>query len=160
MRSFKRSQKLPIPLEEAWAFLSDPRNLKTITPPSMGFDIHTDHLPSKAYAGQIITYTVKPLVGIPLNWVTEITHLQAPYFFVDEQRFGPYRFWHHQHWLKEDGEHTLMEDIIHYKVPGGPLGNLLAPLLVIPKLQEIFAYREKKLKELFPGEETEINRSV
>lgn len=149
MREFHCKQKLPIPLNEAWDFLSDPRNLKTITPPSMGFDISSGHLPEKMYAGMIVAYTVRPLLGLPLNWVTEITHVREPYYFVDEQRFGPYSFWHHKHFLKETESGVEMEDLIHFKVPGGKPGDLFAPLLVLPKLNEIFAYRSKKLEELF-----------
>ena len=92
----KYSQKLPISLNEAWDFLSSPSNLELITPKSMDFNI-TDYDKKKAYPGQIIQYTVKPLLGIKINWVTEITQVQDKEFFVDEQRFGPYSFWHHKH---------------------------------------------------------------
>jgi ligand-binding SRPBCC domain-containing protein len=141
-------QKLPIPLSEAWDFMGDPKNLAVITPDSMGFVTESGD-ERKMFAGQIITYTITPLLGIKLQWVTEITHVKAPEFFVDEQRYGPYAFWHHKHFLKEIPGGTEMEDIIHYKVPMGFLGRLVHPFLVKPKLEEIFAYREKKLIELF-----------
>lgn len=103
----------------------------------------------KMFAGQVIIYTITPLFGIKLQWVTEITHVQEGAFFVDEQRFGPYAFWHHKHFFKEIEGGTEMEDIIHYKVPMGFLGRLVHPFLVKPKLEEIFVYRQKKLVELF-----------
>lgn len=141
-------QKLPIPINEAWAFMGNPKNLAVITPPSMGF-VTTGGDERPMFAGQIITYTITPLFGIKLQWVTEITHVKDKEFFVDEQRFGPYAFWHHKHFLKEIPGGTEMEDIVHYKIPMGFLGRLVRPFLVKPKLDEIFAYREKKLVELF-----------
>ncbi len=149
MRQFETIQNLPIGIDEAWSFLSDPRNLKTITPPYMGFDIITESLPPQMYAGMIIAYKVRPIAGVPITWVTEITHLSEPDYFVDEQRFGPYAFWHHQHRLRPIDGGTAMEDLVHFKVPGGFLGDLLSPWLVLPKLREIFAYRQRKLTELF-----------
>lgn len=101
------------------------------------------------FAGQIIHYHITPLFGIKLQWVTEITHVQDRKFFVDEQRFGPYAFWHHKHFLKEIPGGVEMEDIVHYKVPMGILGQMAHPFLVKPKLEEIFAFRKKKLVELF-----------
>lgn len=141
-------QKLPISLEEAWKFIANPKNLEVITPKSMGFKtISGDE--KEMFAGQIIHYYITPLFGIKLQWVTEITHVQDRKFFVDEQRFGPYAFWHHKHFLKEIDGGVEMEDIIHYKVPMGILGQLVHPFLVKPKLEEIFAFRQKKLIELF-----------
>ena len=101
------------------------------------------------YAGQIIRYKINIFPFFPMSWVTEITHVSEPTFFVDEQRYGPYKFWHHKHFLKEISDGVEMEDIVHYKLPMGFLGRLAHPLLVKPKLEEIFNYREKKLKELF-----------
>nr|WP_322625830.1 SRPBCC family protein [uncultured Flavobacterium sp.] len=143
-----RTQKLPIPVSEAWDFFSAPSNLAVITPDSMGF-VTLSGDERKMFAGQVIIYTITPLFGIKLQWVTEITHVQEGAFFVDEQRFGPYAFWHHKHFFKEIDGGTEMEDIIHYKVPMGFLGRLVHPFLVKPKLEEIFAYRQKKLVELF-----------
>lgn len=141
-------QKLPISLEEAWEFIANPKNLEVITPKSMGFKtISGDE--KEMFAGQIIHYYITPLFGIKLQWVTEITHVQDRKFFVDEQRFGPYAFWHHKHFLKEIDGGVEMEDIVHYKVPMGILGQLVHPFLVKPKLEEIFAFRQKKLIELF-----------
>ena len=144
----KSKQFLPISLDEAWAFLADPRNLKTITPQYMGFEI-CDGADRPMYQGQIIQYIVTPVLGIKTKWVTEITHLVDKSFFVDEQRFGPYAFWHHKHFLKEVPGGVEMEDIIDYKIHFGILGQLVHPLLVKPKLNEIFTYRQHKLTALF-----------
>ena len=141
-------QKLPISLDEAWAFLCNPANLKTITPPYMGFNI-TSGAERPMYPGQIIQYIVTPIMGIKAKWVTEITHVVDKEYFVDEQRFGPYAFWHHKHFVREIEGGVEMEDIIDYKVPMGILGQLFHPFLVKPKLDEIFDYRTKKLTELF-----------
>lgn len=141
-------QNLPITLEEAWAFLSDPKNLKTITPDYMGFKtLSGDDRPM--FPGQIIQYIVTPVFGIPMKWVTEITHVVDKQYFVDEQRFGPYSLWHHKHFLKKITGGVEMEDIVDYKVPMGFIGQLVHPFLVKPKLKEIFDYRHKKLTELF-----------
>ena len=144
----KSKQFLPISLDEAWAFLSEPRNLKTITPSYMGFEI-CDGADRPMYQGQIIQYIVTPVLGIKTKWVTEITHVVDKSFFVDEQRFGPYAFWHHKHFLKEVPGGVEMEDIIDYKIPFGIFGQLVHPILVKPKLNEIFNYRQQKLEALF-----------
>jgi len=141
-------QTLPITLKEAWDFLSDPANLKVITPDYMGFHILSG-AERTMYPGQIIQYIVTPVMGIKTKWVTEITHVVDQEYFVDEQRFGPYALWHHKHFLKEVPGGVEMEDIIHYKVPMGWLGQLVHPILVKPKLNEIFNYRREKLIELF-----------
>jgi ligand-binding SRPBCC domain-containing protein len=141
-------QKLPISKEKAWEFLSSPENLKTITPDYMGFDILSG-ADRPMYAGQIIQYIVTPVLGIKTKWVTEITHVKDGEYFVDEQRFGPYALWHHKHFIKEVNGGVEMEDIIDYKVPFGILGQLVHPILVKPKLKEIFNYRKQKLEELF-----------
>ena len=145
---FKKSQLLPITINEAWDFLSDPNNLKKITPDYMGFNI-LEKEDTKMYAGQIIQYIVTPILGIPTKWVTEITHIKDKSYFVDEQRFGPYSLWHHKHFIKEVDGGIEMLDIIDYKIPLGFIGRLANPILVKPKLNEIFNYRKKKLVELF-----------
>lgn len=141
-------QQLPITMETAWNFLSNPKNLKTITPDYMGFEILSG-ADRACYAGQIIQYIVTPVLGIKTKWVTEITHVQEGSYFVDEQRFGPYSLWHHKHFIKEIPGGVEMEDIVDYKVPMGILGQLAHPIVVKPKLKEIFEYREQKLIELF-----------
>ncbi|WP_298343810.1 SRPBCC family protein [uncultured Algibacter sp.] len=143
-----KKQNLPITVEKAWDFLSDPKNLKTITPDYMGFNILSG-ADREMYAGQIIQYIVTPVLGIKTKWVTEITHCVDKKYFVDEQRFGPYALWHHKHFIKEIDGGVEMEDIIDYKVPLGLLGQLVHPILVKPKLEEIFNYRTEKLEALF-----------
>ena len=144
----QRFQRLPISVEQAWEFFSNPKNLKTITPDYMGFDILSG-ADRPMFAGQIIQYIVTPILGIKTKWVTEITHVVPKSYFVDEQRFGPYALWHHKHFIKEIDGGIEMEDIIDYKLPFGLLGRLAHPFLVKPKLEEIFNYRKEKLEELF-----------
>ena len=143
-----KKQNLPITVQQAWDFLSDPNNLKVITPDYMGFHILSG-ADRPMFAGQIIQYIVTPVLGIKTKWVTEITHVKDKHYFVDEQRFGPYALWHHKHFIKEIDEGVEMEDIIDYKVPFGILGQLVQPILVKPKLEEIFNHRTKKLETLF-----------
>ncbi len=141
-------QKLPISIDEAWDFFSDPRNLKTITPDYMSFDILAG-ADRPMYPGQLIQYNVTPIAGIPTKWVTEISHVKEKEYFVDEQRFGPYALWHHKHFITPIPGGVKMEDIIDYKLPFGKFGELFHPLLVEPKLKEIFKYRKLKLEALF-----------
>jgi ligand-binding SRPBCC domain-containing protein len=141
-------QNLPISKEKAWDFLSNPRNLKTITPKYMGFKILSGES-SKMFAGQIIQYIVTPLLNIPVKWVTEITHVKEGEYFVDEQRFGPYSLWHHKHFIKPIENGVEMIDIVDYKIPFGFLGRMIHPIVVGPKLKEIFEYRRTALIELF-----------
>ena len=141
-------QNLPISMEQAWKFLSDPKNLKTITPDYMRFEILGGD-EKMMYPGQIIKYIVTPVMGIPTKWITEITHVKEGEYFVDEQRFGPYALWHHKHFIRPIKNGIEMEDIIDYKIPFGILGQMVHPIIVKPKLKEIFEYRKKKLSELF-----------
>ena len=143
-----KTQKLPISPEKAWEFLSNPKNLKIITPDYMSFNI-VSPIDRPLYTGQIIQYIVTPLLGIKTKWVSEITHIEDKKYFVDEQMYGPYSLWHHKHFIKEIEGGFEMEDIIDYKVPLGILGQIMHPILVKPKLEEIFSYRQKKLIELF-----------
>ena len=155
--TLKRVQRLPISLEAAWNFFSNPENLKVITPAQMGFLVTSDpeYSTAKMYAGQVITYTVKPLLGIPLFWMTEITHVQEGQFFVDEQRVGPYALWHHQHHFKTIPGGVEMTDLVHYKLPLGWLGDLANWLLVRGQLKGIFDYRWQRLEERFGMRNTE-----
>lgn len=141
-------QLLPIGLEEAWEFLSDPKNLATITPPEMSFVIRSG-ADRPMYSGQIIHYWVSPVVGIKTQWVTEITHVNNKVYFVDEQRFGPYKLWHHKHFLKPAAHGVEMEDIVHYVLPFGFLGHLTHKWFIRKKLESIFEYRRLKLIALF-----------
>jgi ligand-binding SRPBCC domain-containing protein len=146
-------QKVPIHTEDAWAFLSSPENLQRITPPHMGFRITSDLGNRTMYPGQIITYKVSPFPGITTNWVTEITHVTKGRYFVDEQRFGPYRLWHHKHFITPIEGGTEMVDIVSYKLPMGFLGRWMHRLVVKRQLKKIFEYRYKAVVALF-GEYT------
>ncbi len=144
----KTKQKLAIPLEDAWNFFSDPGNLPKMTPPWLNLKVTSD-LPDKMYEGMIITYKVYPFAGIPSNWVTEITQMKEKIFFIDEQRFGPYKFWHHQHHFNEVDEGIEMEDIVTYALPLDPLSRPFNNLFVGKKVKEIFEFREEVLNKLF-----------
>ncbi|HMU09762.1 MAG TPA: SRPBCC family protein [Ferruginibacter sp.] len=147
--SFKTVQNIPISLDNAWEFFSSPGNLQTITPGDLGFKIISKYHGEKMYAGQVIEYKVSPLLGIPLYWMTEITHVEHKKYFVDEQRYGPYSMWHHQHHFKAIDGGVEMTDIIHYKLPLWFLGDIANGLFVKKQLNKIFVYRYKKVKELF-----------
>jgi len=147
---FQREQFIKSSIEEIWDFISSPQNLKRITPQDMGFDIRTPNLPDKIYEGMIISYTVRPLFGIPTNWVTEITHLRDKLYFVDEQRVGPYKLWHHQHIISPEKNGVLMKDIVSYQPPFGWLGSMANALVIKNKLNEIFDYRTEVLKKIYP----------
>lgn len=147
--SLKAVQKIPVSLNKAWEFFSSPANLQEITPGGLGLKIISKHHEEKMYAGQVIEYKVSPLLGIPLYWMTEITHVEDQKYFVDEQRFGPYRLWHHQHHFKAIDGGVEMTDIVHYKLPLWFLGDIANELFVKKKLRQIFDYRFKKVEELF-----------
>jgi len=149
MQELYFTQQLPISLDEAWSFFSNPVNLKEITPSRMGFVVTSRHHGEKMYPGQIIRYIVKPVLGIPLKWCTEITHVEDKKYFIDEQRFGPYAFWHHQHHFKAVEGGVLMTDILNYKVPLAFLGDIVDALFVKNEVQGIFDYRKKILTERF-----------
>jgi ligand-binding SRPBCC domain-containing protein len=144
----KSKQVLPMTLDNSWNFFSDPGNLPKITPPWLNLKITSD-LPDKMYEGMIITYKVSPFLGIPSNWVTEITQMRERKFFIDEQRFGPYKFWHHQHHFKEVNDGIEMQDIVTYALPLDPLSRPINGLIVGNKVKEIFKFREEVLKKLF-----------
>lgn len=147
--SFKVTQYLPVSPDEAWDFFSNPANLQSITPGNMGFKIVSKFHGSRMYPGQVIQYKVSPVLGIPLNWMTEITHVEPGHYFVDEQRFGPYRLWHHQHHFKPVDGGVEMTDIVHYKLPLWILGDVANRLFVKAQLKKIFDYRFDKVEALF-----------
>lgn len=146
--SIKTIQKIPISMDNAWDFFSNPANLQAITPNNMGFKVVSKHQGDKMYAGQIIEYTVKPVLGIPLYWMTEITQVKDKEYFIDEQRFGPYKLWHHQHHFKAIEGGVEMTDIVHYKNPMWIFGKMANAFFVKRKLKEIFAYRFQKTEEI------------
>lgn len=147
----EQEQVLPVTLEEAWSFFSTPRNLARITPPDMGFVIHEPFDDSPAHAGQRITYTVRPLFGIPLKWVTLIALAEGPHRFVDSQVKGPYKRWWHLHTFEQVEGGVLMRDRVEYELPLGPLGELAHGIFVKKRLQQIFEHRRETLKRLFPA---------
>ncbi len=147
--TLKTKQIVKTSLDEAWDFFSSPANLKVITPPNMGFDIITEEVAKKMYEGQIIAYKVKPVLGIPMTWVTEITHVKDHLFFVDEQRKGPYLMWHHEHHFKEVEGGVEMTDIISYIPPFGFLGSIANQLFIKNQLKTIFDFRFQKVETLF-----------
>jgi ligand-binding SRPBCC domain-containing protein len=157
MYQLKTKQFVKTDMATCWDFFSDPKNLSKITPQSMGFIVRTE-LPDKMYEGLMIEYTVLPMLGIPMNWITEIKTVKNHSFFVDEQRKGPYRIWHHEHHFKEVEGGVEMTDIVSYELPLGFLGRLMHPILVKNKLKEIFDYRRQKVDELFI--DSEISNKV
>ena len=151
LHTIQTHQLIKTDLASVWSFMSDPRNLARLTPSYLGFRILGQDQGMGMHAGQIIEYYVSPLLGIKLHWVTEITHVEYGKFFVDEQRFGPYSFWHHKHFLEETPEGVLMTDLVHYKLPLGPLGKLANTLFVKKQLDGIFRYRHQQVEQLFNG---------
>lgn len=150
LHTLKTTQFFHADLATVWDFMSTPKNLARITPQSMGFEVLSkEEELQQMYPGQIIEYYVKPVLGIKLHWVTEITHVHPQEFFVDEQRFGPYQFWHHQHLFKAVNDGVEMTDLLHYKMPFGVIGKITNTLFVRKKIHDIFDYRYQKLEELF-----------
>ncbi len=141
-------QILPVNIDKAWGFFSKPENLDRITPGWLRFEILS--IPAdEMYPGMLIEYVIKALAGIPMRWLTEITHVQKPEIFVDEQRLGPYRFWHHQHIFHTVPEGVKMTDLVHYSLPFPRLSFPLHALVIRPRLEEIFAFRRQVLSEIF-----------
>ena len=155
--SLKRTQKIPTTLEKAWDFFSSPANLSRITPETLRFKIISQHHGDQVYAGQLIEYKLSPIPGFRVYWMTEITHVVPDRYFVDEQRRGPYRLWHHQHHFRQIEGGIEMTDIVHYQLPLGFLGSLAHSLFVGRQLEGIFAYRRERIEEVFgayPSEPT------
>ena len=141
---------MPISLDEAWDFFSSPLNLAKITPAEMRFIITSDYTEqTKMYEGMLITYKVSPMLGITLDWMTEITHVRDKEYFIDEQRFGPYALWHHEHHFKAIKNGVLMNDRLTYALPFGAIGRLTEKMLVGNQVKKIFDYREKAIVDLF-----------
>ena len=148
MVKLKQEQFLPISLEVAWKFFATPKNLNEITPDNMVFEIKSK-LPETMYAGLLINYRLKPMLNIPINWCTEITHIKENEYFVDEQRKGPYRIWHHEHHFKAVDGGVVMTDILHYDIGKSVFGWLAGKLFVEKKVKRIFEYRYKILESYF-----------
>lgn len=144
-----KTQKLPGTISDIWDFISSPVNLKEITPEHMRFIVTSNTGAGKMYPGMIITYKVSPILGIKLNWMTEITQVKENEYFVDEQRIGPYSLWHHQHKIQPIEGGVLMTDIITYQPPLGILGAIANSLFIKQQLQGIFDYRKTALEKRF-----------
>lgn len=150
LHTIKTTQLVKSDIDKVWSFISNPANLAIITPEHMNFRIIGINDPDeKMYPGQIIEYFVSPFAGIKMHWVTEITQISEKKYFIDEQRFGPYSFWHHKHFLKEVDGGVLMTDIVHYKVPLGFLGRIVNRLIIEKQLKAIFDYRSTRINEIF-----------
>ena len=147
----ERKKILHVDLDTAWDYFSSPHNLREITPEYMQMQVKYQSGSQRTYPGQIITYTVKPLLGIPLNWMTEITHLKDKEYFVDEQRFGPYALWHHTHLFRAVDGGVEMTDIVNYKMPFGFIGEIAHFLFVRKQVSAIFDYRNQRLDDIFGG---------
>jgi len=148
MKKLKQEQFLPISLDEAWKFFATPKNLNEVTPDDMVFEIISE-LPETMYAGLLINYRLKPMFNIPINWWTEITHIKEKEYFVDEQRKGPYRIWHHEHHFKAVNGGVLMTDILHYDIGKWIVGRIAGKLFVDKKVKGVFEYRNKTLETYF-----------
>lgn len=149
MYTLHKEQILPVDRQTIWDFIATPANLQEITPSYMGFDITSDFLPKEMYEGMIISYKVSPILNIPMEWVTEITHIKPLHFFVDQQLIGPYRLWHHQHILEDNAKGVLMRDIVSYQPPFGILGKLANGIFIKKQLESIFEYRRALLEKKF-----------
>lgn len=148
MYQLKRTQFVKTDLDTCWKFFSAPENLQKITPAYMKFRVLTE-TPPAIYPGLIIAYKVSPVMHIPLSWVTEITVVEDRSFFVDEQRQGPYKMWHHEHHFKAVEGGVEMTDIVSYSLPFGVLGRLAHGLFVKKQLEAIFAHRFREVEKLF-----------
>lgn len=150
MKTYKLTKciELPISIEKAWEFFSNPNNLSNIMPSAMQFQI-VDGATLPIFEGQIIQYSVSPLPFYKTTWISEMNHIKKPHFFVDTQLEGPYKLWHHKHFLESTKNGTKITDVIHYQIPLGIIGKILHPILVKPKLEEIFKYRSQKINQLF-----------
>lgn len=159
VHSIESVQKIAISLEEAWNFFSKPKNLLLITPPFLNLKEINKPSDSEAFEGQIISYSVRPLLGISVLWISEITHVQHQKMFCDNQRKGPYKLWYHEHYFKEVDGGIEMTDAVQYQVPLGMLGLIANTLFVKKQLEKIFTYRYNAIIKLFgdwPGEEMRL----
>lgn len=146
----ERVQIINSDIKTVWDFFSRPENLNDITPPDMNFEILTKDLPNEIYPGLIIEYKVSPFKGIKSRWVTEIKHVIPEKLFVDEQLFGPYKFWHHLHLFEEiEPGKIKMTDRVYYKLPFYVIGTLAHSIVIRKRLEEIFDYRFEIIEKIF-----------
>lgn len=146
----EQEQVLPISRDEAWEFFSNPRNLDSITPDDLGFEVECCE-DGPMFEGQIISYRIRLMPFVRTRWVTEIKGVREGLGFIDEQRSGPYRFWHHRHTFEETRDGVLMRDRVHYAIGFGPLGELVHALFVRRRLRDIFDHRREILARRFGG---------
>jgi len=144
------TQRVARPLDAVFAFYAEPRNLARLTPSSLGFRLVRPPDPVMA-RGLTLTYRIRPM-GIPMTWVSEITEYDPPHRFVDEQRRGPYAYWHHAHTFRAVDGGTEVADVVTYRLRFGPVGRVVHALLVRRQLEAIFAFREAAIRETFGGE--------
>lgn len=158
--SLQRRQFIPCSIEKAWEFFSNPANLPIITPEDMRFRVISKFSGDRIYAGQVIEYRLRPLPMMSVYWMTEITHVMeggqegGGRYFVDEQRRGPYRLWHHQHHFRAVEGGVDMTDIVHYQLPFGWLGDLVHRWMIRRRVEYIFDYRFRKVSEIFGADAT------
>lgn len=150
MYQLKRTQLIRTDFQTCWDYFSAPGNLHVITPDYIDFRVHTA-VPEKLYEGLIIRYTIRPILGIPLTWISEIKTWREDRYFIDEQRRGPYKLWHHEHHFREVEGGVEMTDVITYLMPFGVFGRLVHWLFIRRQLERIFDYRCQKADELFPA---------
>ncbi len=149
MHKLEKVQRIPVDIETAWDFFSSPNNLSKITPKKMNFRIISDLKDGKMFPGMFIVYKVSPVFGVPITWVTEITQISEKNYFIDEQRIGPYKLWHHEHHFKEIEGGIEMSDLLYYSLPFGFIGKIINFLFVKRQVTGIFNYRENILREIF-----------
>jgi ligand-binding SRPBCC domain-containing protein len=135
-------------IQDAWSFFSSPYHLNDITPDFFHVTI-TSKVPEKIYAGLMISYQMKAVFGIPMNWLSEVSHCDEPKRFVYEQRIGPFKFWSHEVCLTQQQNGLLLEDIMFYAMPVGWLGQLINTVLIADKLNRIFDTRHTYLQSKF-----------
>lgn len=148
LQCLRRTQLINTDIRTCWEFFSDPHRLKDITPEWLGFEVISE-VPAEMYQGMVIEYRITPFTFVKTSWVTEITYISEGSFFVDEQRLGPYRFWHHKHFFEKKEKGVMMTDELHYCLPFGVVGDMMNTLIVRKKLEDIFDYRFKILEKLF-----------
>ncbi len=143
-----RKQIIKSDIESIWKFMSSPRNLDEITPKWMNFEITSKNTNQNMYPGMIITYNVTPFLNLKMVWITEITHIEDHILFIDEQRIGPYKMWHHEHRFEQVDDGILMTDTITYVPPFGLFGMLANHLFIKKRITKIFDYRKNILEKI------------